>query len=151
MTREELTTLITAKYPDIKAGTMKKYPEFIVPTDKIHQLCRELKDLPETRMDYLFGETAADRKDGFHMVYFLTSSTLGHCIMLRVVLTDKANPSVDTVSDIWRAAEYHEREVFDLFGIRFNNHPDLRRIFLEDDWVGHPLRKDYKDSFTLVK
>jgi NADH:ubiquinone oxidoreductase subunit C len=55
------------------------------------------------------------------------------------------------VSDIWRTAEFHEREVYDLFGIRFENHPDLRRLFLDDDWVGYPLRKDYKDSFTLER
>jgi NADH:ubiquinone oxidoreductase subunit C len=69
--------------------------------------------------------------------------------MVKVILTDKASPSIPTVSDIWKAAEFYEREIFDLFGIKFENHPDMRRIFLDDDWVGHPLRKDYKDSFTL--
>jgi NADH:ubiquinone oxidoreductase subunit C len=58
---------------------------------------------------------------------------------------------IGTVSDLWKAAEYFEREVFDLFGITFENHPDLRRLFLEDDWVGYPLRKDYKDAFTLER
>ena len=102
-------------------------------------------------MDYLFCLMAVDRKDGFHMVYHLTSSTFHHTIVLRVILADKVNPVIITVSDIWHAAEYFEREVFDLFGIRFENHPDLRRLFLEDDWVGYPLRKDYKDSFTLER
>jgi NADH:ubiquinone oxidoreductase subunit C len=68
-----------------------------------------------------------------------------------VILADKAHPVVPTVSDLWKAAEFYEREVFDLFGIHFENHPDLRRIFLSDDWVGFPLRKDYKDTFTLER
>jgi NADH:ubiquinone oxidoreductase subunit C len=85
------------------------------------------------------------------VVYHLTSTTLHHTVVLRVVLADKANPSVATVSDLWAGAEYFEREAYDLLGIRFENHPDLRRLFLEDDWVGYPLRKDYKDSFTLER
>lgn len=58
---------------------------------------------------------------------------------------------VATVSDLWSGAEYLEREVFDLFGIKFENHPDLRRLFLDDEWVGYPLRKDYKDSFIFER
>ncbi len=151
MTREQLTAFVTALVPDVKSGLNKQFPEFIVTANQIHALAADLKDKPETKMDYLFCETAVDRKDGFHMVYHLTSSAHGHSLMLRVILTDKVNPIVPTLSGVWKAAEYYEREVFDLFGIRFENHPDLRRIFLEDDWVGYPLRKDYKDSFTIVR
>ncbi len=151
MNREQLTAFVTALVPDIKPGLNKQFPEFIVTADQIHELSAALKDKPETKMDYLFCETAVDRKDGFHMVYHLTSSVHGHSLLLRVILTDKVNPIVPTLSGVWKAAEYYEREVFDLFGIRFENHPDLRRIFLEDDWVGYPLRKDYKDSFTIVR
>lgn len=102
-------------------------------------------------MDYLFCLTALDRKDGFHVLYHLTSSVYRHVVMLRVIIADKANPVVPTVSDIWKAAEFYEREVFDLFGICFSNHPDMRRIFLDQDWKGFPLRKDYKDEFTLER
>lgn len=151
MTREQLTAFVTALVPDVKSGLNKQFPEFIVTAEQVHALAAELKDKPETKMDYLFCETAVDRKDGFHMVYHLTSSLHGHSLMLRVILTDKINPIVPTLSGVWKAAEYYEREVFDLFGIRFENHPDLRRIFLEDDWIGYPLRKDYKDSFTIIR
>ena len=151
MTREQLTAFVTEKLPDVKQGTNKQYPEFITTADKIHDFARELKLNPETRMDYLFCETAADRKDGLHVVYFVNSTAHGHSAILRVILPDKANPVVPTVSDVWRAAEFHEREMFDLFGIRFENHPNLTRIFLDDDWVGHPLRKDYKDAFTIER
>jgi NADH-quinone oxidoreductase subunit C len=149
MTREQLTAFVTEKFPKVKVGTNKQFPEFIATPDQIHSLCKTFKENIETKMDYLFCETAADRKDGFHMVYHLTSSELIHCVMLRTVLADKTNPEVVTVSDVWNAAEFYEREVFDLFGIKFTRHPDLRRIFLDDDWVGYPLRKDYKDEFML--
>jgi NADH-quinone oxidoreductase subunit C len=151
MTREELPAFVATLIPDMKPGTNKHYPEVIVTAQQIHGLAAALKSTPETKMDYLFNETAVDRKDGFHMIYQLTSSVLHHSLMIRVVLTDKVNPVVPTVSDVWRAAEFYEREIFDLFGIKFENHPNLKRIFLDDDWVGYPLRKDYKDSFTIER
>ena len=149
MTSEELTSFVTRLVPELVPGTNRQFPEFTVAADKIHGLARQLKDSSESKMDYLFCLTAADRKDGLHVIYHLTSSVYRHSLVLRVILPDKAAPVVPTVSDVWKAAEFYEREVFDLFGIVFQNHPDLRRIFLDDDWVGFPLRKDYKDSFTL--
>ena len=149
MTREQLTGFATTLVPDLKPGLSKQFPEFIVTPDKIHALAKAFKEDPAVKMDYLFCETAVDRKDGFHVVYHLTSSVFRHSVILRVILTDKINPAVPTVSDVWKAAEYYEREIFDLFGIHFDNHPDMRRLFLEDDWVGYPLRKDYKDEFTI--
>jgi NADH-quinone oxidoreductase subunit C len=151
MQTEELTTFITALVPDQKPGISKQYPEFILPVEKLHGVASALKDNPHTKMDYLFCLTAADRKDGLHVIYHLTSSEYNHSVVLRIVLPDKVNPVAPTVSDLWCAAEYYEREVYDLFGITFENHPDLRRLFLDDDWVGHPLRKDYKDSFTFER
>lgn len=151
MTREELTTFVTTLVPDMKTGTNKQYPEVIVTAAQIHDLAIALKKRHETKLDYLFCETAADRKDGLHMIYYLFSTVLHHSLMIRVVIPDKINPVIPTVSDVWRAAEFYEREIFDLFGIRFENHPNLKRIFLDDDWVGYPLRKDYKDSFTIER
>jgi len=151
MQTEELTTLITSLAPDQKPGISKQYPEYILPADKLYEAAKALKENVQTKMDYLFNLTAADRKDGFHVVYHLTSSEYHHTVVLRVILADKVNPVVATVSDLWVAAEYYEREVFDLFGITFQNHPDLRRLFLDEDWVGYPLRKDYKDSFIFER
>lgn len=151
MQAEQLTTWMMSLVPEATPGVSKQYPEFIVPAGKLHDVIKQLKENADTRMDYLFSLTAADRKDGFHVVYHLESTTHRHIVVLRVILTDKANPSVATVSDLWKSAEYFERETFDLFGIRFENHPDLRRLFLDDEWVGYPLRKDYKDSFTLER
>lgn len=151
MTREELTTFVTTLVPDMKPGLNKQYPEVIVSAGQIHELAIALKKASQTRFDYLFCETAVDRKDGFHMIYYLFSTELHHSLMIRVVIADKNNAVIPTVSDVWRAAEFYEREIFDLFGIKFENHPNLKRIFLDDDWVGHPLRKDYKDAFTITR
>jgi NADH-quinone oxidoreductase subunit C len=149
MTRDQLTAFITEQVPAARPGTNKQFPEFILPADGFYPLALTLKEDPKTKMDYLFCLTAADRKDGLHVIYHLTSSEFSQPVMLRVILTDKANPLIPSVSNLWKAAEFYEREVFDLFGIRFEGHPDLRRIFLDDDWTGFPLRKDYKDEFTL--
>ena len=151
MQTEELTTLITTLVPDQKPGISKQYPEYILPAEKLHEVAKTLKENPQTKMDYLFSLTASDRKDGLNVIYHLTSTEYHHTVVLRVILADKENPIVATVSDLWSAAEYLEREVFDLFGIKFENHPDLRRLFLDDDWVGYPLRKDYKDSFIFER
>jgi NADH-quinone oxidoreductase subunit C len=84
------------------------------------------------------------------VVYHLDSTQFRHLIVLKVVLTDRENPMVDSVTSVWATAEFHEREVFDLFGIRFNNHPNLKRLFLEDDY-GFPLRKDFRDEINIIE
>ncbi len=151
MQTEELTTLITVLVPDQKPGISKQYPEFILPAEKLHEVAKTLKENPQTKMDYLFSLTATDRKDGLNVIYHLTSTEYHHTVVLKVILANNENPMVATLSDLWSAAEYLEREVFDLFGIKFENHPDLRRLFLDDEWVGYPLRKDYKDSFIFER
>ncbi|MGA2848986.1 MAG: NADH-quinone oxidoreductase subunit C [Terracidiphilus sp.] len=78
----------------------------------------------------------------FQVSYHLLSHTFKEYIRLRVLLDD-ANPSVASITPVWPSANYYEREVFDLFGIRFEGHVNLRRIMMPDEWVGHPLRKDY--------
>ena len=72
-------------------------------------------------------------------------------MVMKTKITERENPAVDSVCSVWIGAEYHEREIFDLFGIRFNNHPDLRKIFLDNDWVGFPLRKDYSDPINIIE
>jgi NADH-quinone oxidoreductase subunit C len=100
--------------------------------------------------DYLFCLTCVDWKTHFTMVYHLTSTIHRDSIVIKAKL-DSENPEIETVSDIWRTAEFHEREVYDLFGVRFLNHPDLRRLFLTDEWKGWPLRKDYEDPVNMIK
>jgi NADH:ubiquinone oxidoreductase subunit C len=100
--------------------------------------------------DYLFCVTAVDWRTHFTMVYHLTSTTHRHTLVVKAKL-DHENPAIRTVSDIWRTAEFHEREAFDLFGVVFTDHPDLRRLFMTDEWNGWPLRKDYEDPVNMIK
>ncbi len=83
------------------------------------------------------------------LVYHLRSTKHDHIIVLKTRTSDRETPIFDSVSDIWKTAEFHEREVFDLLGIKFKNHPDLRRLFLDSSW-GFPLRKDYVDDINIV-
>ena len=92
--------------------------------------------------DTLFSVSGIDAGENFVVAYHLYSSNFKSNLVLKVWL-DKNNPEVDSLSSIYSAANWHERETFDLLGIKFRNHPDLKRILLPDDWVGHPLRKDY--------
>jgi NADH:ubiquinone oxidoreductase subunit C len=98
----------------------------------------------------LCDHTAVDKinQKVFDLIYSLYSTI--HNFGITIIVTVPRNkPIIDTLSKIWRIAEWQEREVYDFFGILYKNHPDLRRPFLEDDWVGFPLRKDYKDNFIL--
>jgi NADH:ubiquinone oxidoreductase subunit C len=108
------------------------------------------------KMDFLFCLTCIDwsatatGKTLLTMVYHFTSTVFRHTIVVKVKL-DRNNPEIPTVSDIWRTAEFHEREVYDLFGVKFLHHPDLRRLVLTDDFEGYPLRKDFEDQVNMIK
>lgn len=92
--------------------------------------------------DYLADVTAIDWQDRIEVVYQLANLAKNAKVALRVDL-DRTQPELDSVTSIWKGADYQEREVFDLMGVVFKGHPDLRRILIPDDWEGFPLRKDY--------
>ena len=101
--------------------------------------------------DYLFCLTCIDWKTHLTMVYHLTSTRHRQAIVIKSKL-DRANPEIGTVSDIWRTADFHEREVFEMFGVNFLNHPDLRLLILPDGWEGkNPLRKDFEDPVNMIR
>lgn len=83
--------------------------------------------------------------NSMEVIYNLYSIPYNHHLMVKVKL-ERENPAIDTLTDLWKTADWHEREAFDLFGIHFNNHPDLRRILLPADWEGFPLKKDYQQQ-----
>lgn len=117
----------------------------IISRDKLVEVCQWLCTDDKMAFDMLSDITAVDyqnRQPRYEVVYHLYSTTQKHRLRLRVPVED-GQESVPTVSGIWRAANWGEREVFDMFGIRFEGHADLRRILLYDEFVGHPLRKDY--------
>lgn len=118
----------------------------------LHRLMSELKENDDTSFDYLFCLSGVDwgEESGLGVVYHLESVTHRHIVVVKVKTQDRENPTLDSVYDIWATAEFHEREVFDFFGIKFNSHPNLKRLFLTEDWVGFPLRKDYVDDINMI-
>ncbi|HEV2482397.1 MAG TPA: NADH-quinone oxidoreductase subunit C [Puia sp.] len=144
--KEHLATLLAE--PQFEEGT--EWTTIAIDPAAWESLARELKNAGPLHFDYLFCLTAVDWRTHFTMVYHLTSTTHRHTLVVKAKL-DHENPVIRTVSDIWRTAEFHEREAFDLFGITFKDHPDLRRLFMTDDWKGWPLRKDYEDPVNMIK
>ena len=109
-------------------------------------VCSSLIQHPETYFDMLSCVTGIDNgvaAGTMEVAYNLYSIPFNHHLMIKVVVS-RENPEVDSVAQIWKTANWLEREVFDMYGIRFKNHPDLRRILMPADWEGYPLRKDYK-------
>jgi NADH-quinone oxidoreductase subunit C len=149
MDRITMKQHIEGMIPEAVFPENKQYLEVIVPSEKLHPFCENLKVSSDLLFDYLICLTAVDWPDHFMMVYHLTSTRLQHTLVIKSRIENKEKPVIDTLSDIWKTAEFHEREVFDLFGISFRNHPDLRRLFLEDDY-GYPLRKDFADETRMI-
>jgi NADH-quinone oxidoreductase subunit C len=123
----------------------------IIKPEAIADVCLELRDNDKTWFDFLASLSGVDygvEENIFGVVYHLASMPYKTSLTLKVrKYHDRSReelPSFPTVSEVWKTADWHEREAYDLVGIRFENHPDLRRILLPDDWEGFPLRKDYK-------
>lgn len=150
LNKQELSELILKMVPEATFPEGTRLTEVIVPAEKLLVLAEELKNHKETAFDYLISLTAVDFLTHMTVVYHLDSTQFRQLVVLKVVLTDRENPVVDSVSSVWTTAEFHERETFDLFGIRFNNHPNLKRLFLEDDY-GYPLRKDFRDEINMIE
>lgn len=129
---------ITASLPD------DKHPRVHLDAGHWREVAEFLRDDPQLQLDWLANLSGVDyvADDKLCVVYDLYSFDHKHEFAVKVYMP-RDNPHVATVCDIWRAADWHEREAYDMFGIVFDNHPDLRRILCADDWVGFPLRKDY--------
>ena len=109
-------------------------------------VARNLNENPATNFDMHSCVTGIDNGTDvgtMEVVYNLYSIPYNHHLMIKIVLP-REKPEIESVSSIWKTADWHEREIFDMYGIHFIHHPDLRRILMPADWVGHPLRKDYK-------
>lgn len=118
-------------------------PTIVVALEHLAEVARLLKESPTLSFDFLRNLGGVDELTHMEVFYLFTSLEKQHHLAVRVK-TDRDNPCVPTVSHLWKVANWGERETYDLLGIRFEGHPDLRRILLPDDWVGHPLRKDYE-------
>ncbi len=148
MTREEFKNYISNGWPAASFDETGEWLVVEVPVANWKNLARQLRSAQN--MNYLFCLTCVDWKTHLTMVYHLTSTGHRQTLVCKVKL-DRNQPEIETVSDIWRTAEFHEREVFELFGVNFLHHPDLRKLILTDDFEGYPLRKDFEDPVNMVK
>ena len=115
-----------------------------------HTFAKNLKETPGLGFDVLSAVVGMDWKDSLGVIYYLTSTTRDwEVISVKVAVKDRKDPMIHSVSDLWKVANFQEREVYDFYGIKFINHPDMRRFFLRNDWKGHPLRKDYDANPAL--
>ena len=147
MLQEKLLSIL----PTATFEENSQWPTILIDSADWRKLAEALKSDPELDFDYLFCVTGVDWKTHLSMVYHLSSTTHRHFLVVKAKISDREHARIDSVYNIWATAELNEREAFDLFGIQFTNHPDLRRLFLADDWVGFPLRKDYDDPVNMIK
>ena len=121
-----------------------------IPAEKLHEEMLKLRQ--GKHMDFLRSLTGMDwGEEGLGVVYHLEDTNTRENIVVSTRTTNREKPELPSVSDIWKGAEFNEREVYDYYGIRFVGHPDMRRLFLRDDWVGYPLRKDYDESLNPLR
>lgn len=151
MTADEIENSLLTILPEAVFEEGGEWPNVMVQASSWKAFAASLRNDPSLKMDYLFCLTCIDWKTHLNMVYHLESTTFRHTLVVKVKL-DPAQPSIDTVSDIWRTAEFHEREVYEMFGVDFKGHPDLRLLILPDGWEGkNPLRKDFEDPVNMIK
>lgn len=115
----------------------------VVQSQSLFQVMRFVKETAELDFDYLVSITAVDYWDYLEVVYHLVSIGHNHSLVIKTRCDDRDNPEVPSVVGLWQGADFQEREVYDLLGIRFDGHPSLRRIFLWEGFQGYPLRRDY--------
>ncbi len=147
MLQEKLLSIV----PTATFEENSQWPTMLITSSEWRALAEALKSDPEFQFDYLFSVTAVDWKTHLTMVYHLTSTIFRHTVVVKAKIDDRENAKIESVYNIWATAELNEREAYDLMGVHFTNHPDLRRLFLTDDWIGYPLRKDYDDPINMIK
>ena len=123
------------------------YPFLEIDPDKLVEVCAFLTKDEGCYFDYLSNLTGVDllEENKIEIIYDLVSIPLEQKLTLKVK-TDRDKPVIDSISSVWKSADWHEREVYDLLGVNFKNHPDMRRILMPTNWEGFPLRKDYEDA-----
>jgi len=150
MTKEELKTRFAELFPGATLEDSGEWVNLIIEPADLLNVAGKLRNTEGLDFDYMFCATCVDWKTHFTMVYHFSSTTHRHNIVLKANL-NREKPEIETLCHIWRTAELLEREVYEMFGVNFLNHPDLRLLILPDDWEGYPLRKDYEDPINMIK
>lgn len=151
MTNEALKEKITELLPTASFEEGAQWLTINVEPNNFRLFAEQLRKNASLFFDYLFCLTCIDWKTHLTMVYHLDSTKFRHNIVIKSKL-DAANPAIETVSDIWKTANFHEREVYEMFGVNFINHPDLRLLILPDGWEGKkPMLKDFEDPVNMIR
>jgi NADH:ubiquinone oxidoreductase subunit C len=151
MTNEELKSELLLLQPSLTFEEGGEWLTVNVNPEAWPWLAKQLHSKENLFFNYLFCLTCVDWKTHLTMVYHISSLRYRHNIVIKSKL-DRNKPQIDTVCKIWKTAEFHEREVYELFGVHFINHPDLRLLILPEGWEGkNPLRKDFEDPVNMIK
>ncbi len=151
MTKEELQVKLAEKLPELSFEEGGEWLNMYVEPEAWPFLAQTLRNDSELWFDYMFCLTCVDWKTHLTMVYHFSSTRHRHNIVVKSKL-NRDNPEIETICQIWRTAEFHEREVYEMFGVNFLHHPDLRLLILPDGWEGkNPMRKDYDDPVNMIK
>ncbi len=138
---QELTAKVEQKFPGSIIASSRD--SLLVKNESLFDLVSFLKNTPGLDFDYLSSITAVDYYDYFELVYQMVSLEHNHSLVLKTRCHDRENPAVPSVVSLYQGADFQEREIYDLMGIKFAGHPNMKRIVLWDGFAGHPLRKDY--------
>jgi NADH-quinone oxidoreductase subunit C len=145
--KELIPQKLKENFPDVNFEISDYKDELTIKLNKkrIVDVCKFIKEDPDLQFNYCSDVTAVDwakRKNRFTVVYNIFSLNLSSRLRLKADV-DESDCSIDTVSSVWGSANWHERETYDMYGIKFNNHPDLRRMYMPEEFEHHPLRKDF--------
>lgn len=151
MSNEKLKIKLSETFTTATFDENGQWLNMLVPVADWLKVAEELRWWDEAPFDYMFCLTCVDWKTKLTMVYHLSSTQTRDTVVVKVDL-DRNIPEIETVSHIWRTADFHEREVYEMFGVNFLNHPDLRLLILPDGWEGrNPMRKDFEDPVNIIK
>jgi len=138
---QDVASKITERFPEVVSEVSDQ--AVLVKKENLFEVIEHLKNNPELDFDYLNYITATDYYDYFELVYQLTSREHNHTLVMKTRCYERDNPSLPSIVSLWRGADLQEREIYDLMGITFEGHPNLKRIVLWEGFEGYPLRKDY--------
>jgi NADH-quinone oxidoreductase subunit C len=141
LSAKDIAKKIEKKLPGCVAGSAAE--SLLVKGESLLEVAAYLKDTPGLDFDYLTAVSGVDYLDCFEVVYHLNSIEHNHSLVLKARCYDHDNPTLPSVVGLWRTADFQEREIYDLLGISFEGHPNLKRIALWEGFEGHPLRKDF--------
>ena len=151
MLTEEFKSALIKAFPLISTDEKGQYLVVSIEANEAHELLSYLKNDSDPHFEKLECLSGVDWPDYMEVVYHLDALKTNDTVVVKAKISDRVNPIIDSVIDLWKGAELLECEVYDFFGIRFNNHPFLRRLFLDEDWIGYPMRKDYVDEINMIK